>query len=59
MSSLFYHIVFLLISLYVSLKAIGYGFYEINTLNNKTGGTVVISFSVFVLVFSNVMVWMN
>lgn len=57
MSTLFYHILFLLISLYISLKAIGYGIYEINTFQNKIGGISVIAFSVFVLLFSNLIVW--
>ena len=59
LSALFYHIIFLFISLYISLKAIGYGIYEIKVFQNKVGGIVVIAFSIFVAIFSNVMVWMN
>ena len=57
MDTLFYHVLFLLISLYVSLKAIGYGIYEINNFKNKTGGIAVIVFSIVVLIFSNFIVW--
>ena len=57
MSSIVYHVLFSIISLYILLKAIGYALYEINTIKNKSGGIVVITFSVLVIVFSNVMVW--
>lgn len=58
MSNIVYHVLFLMISLYILLKAIGYALYEINTINNKAGGIVVITFSVLVVIFSNVMIWM-
>lgn len=59
MPTLVYHIIFLIISIYILLKAIGYGLYEINTIKNKTGGIAVITFSVFVIIFSNIVVWLN
>ena len=59
MSSLVYHILFLIISIYILLKVIGYSIYEINTLKNKSGGIVIITFSILVVIFSNVMVWLN
>ena len=55
--NLVYHVLFLFISLFVLFKAIGYAFYEINTIKNKAGGIVVIAFSVLVVIFSNVMIW--
>ena len=58
MFSVIYHILFLLTSLYILLKTIGYGIYEINTIKNKYGGLVVITFSILVTVFANVMFWM-
>ncbi len=58
LSNIIYHIFFLVLSLSILLKVIGYGLYEINTLKNKSGGIVVITTSVFVVIFSNVMVFM-
>lgn len=52
-----YHVLFLFLSLFILLKAIGYALYEINTLKNKSGGIVVIAFSILVVVFANVMLW--
>lgn len=59
MSSIIYHILFLIISLYILLKTIGYGLYEINTVKNKSGGIVVIIFSILVVIFSNIFVWIS
>ena len=59
MSNIVYHVLFLIISLYILLKAIGYAWYEINTIKNKSGGITVIAFSVIVVILSNVMVWLN
>ena len=57
LSNIIYHVLFLIISLYILLKTIGYALYEINTIKNKTGGIVIITFSVFVVIFANIMVW--
>jgi hypothetical protein len=57
LSDIIYHVLFLFISIYILLKAIGYAMYEINTTKNKSGGIVVIVFSTLVVIFSNVMVW--
>ena len=59
MPTFVYHLFFLIISIYILLKVIGYSLYEINTLKNKSGGIVVIAFSIIVVIFSNVMVWLN
>lgn len=56
--NLVYHVLFLLLSLFILLKTIGYAFYEINTIKNKSGGIVVIAFSILVVIFANVMIWM-
>ena len=48
-----------LISIYILLKVIGYGIYEITQENNKFGGIVVISFSCFVVIFANVVLWLK
>ncbi len=54
-----YHVFFLIVSCFIFLKVIGYAIYEINAQNNRIGGIVVICFSALVVIFSNVMVWMN
>ncbi|MCI8759726.1 MAG: hypothetical protein HFJ34_01140 [Clostridia bacterium] len=59
MSSIVYHMLFLIISLYILLKAIGYAWYEINTIKNKIGGITVIAFSILVVIFSNIIIWLN
>lgn len=59
LSNIVCHILFLLTSLYILLKAIGYALYEINTIKNKMGGIVIITFSIFVIIFSNIMVWIS
>ena len=51
-----YDLLFILISLYVLIKTIYYGLYEIKENNNKTGGIVVISFSVIVFIFFNIVI---
>ncbi len=59
LTTIIYHVLFLLISVFICLKTIGYALYEINTLNNKLGGISIITFSVLVVIFANVMVWLN
>ena len=52
-----YHFIFIVISVFVLIKTIFYGLYEINSQNNKTGGIAVICFSILCVVFSNVIVF--
>ena len=51
-----YDLLFILISLYVLIKTIYYGLYEIKENDNKTGGIVVISFSFIVFIFFNIVI---
>ena len=51
MQNFIYDLLFVLISLYVLIKTIYYGIYEIKQNNNKTGGIVVIIFSTSVFIF--------
>lgn len=53
----FFKILFLLFSIFVLIKTIFYGIYEINTEQNKIGGISVICFCVVVLIFSNVVIF--
>lgn len=59
MANILYDIIFLLVSLYVLLKAIGYAVYEIKELNNKVGGTTIIVFSIIVVIFANIVMIIN
>ena len=59
LASMVFHVLFLLVSVFICLKTIGYAMYEINTLHNKLGGIAVIAFSVLVVLFTNVIVWLN
>lgn len=59
MISLIYDLIFLLITLYVLFKVIGYAIYEIKELNNRMGGIVVITFSIIVVIFSNIMMFIS
>lgn len=52
--NLLYHIIFVIITLFILIKTIFYGLYEINTQNNKNGGISVILFSIVAVVFTNI-----
>lgn len=58
MTSIIYDLIFLVITIFILLKVIGYAIYEINQLN-KAGGISIICFSVLVVVFANVMMWIK
>ena len=57
MASLIFHIIFLFVSIYAFLKVVGFAIYEIKEMNNKSGGIVVISFTILVVIFSNYVIW--
>lgn len=59
MTSVIYKLFFLLLTIWILLKAIGFAIYEIKVLDNKTGGVVVICFSVLVIIFANIMMWIR
>lgn len=59
MVNIFYHFLFLIFSVFVLLKSVFYALYEIKTQDNKTGGVAVIVFTVIVLVFANVVVFLK
>ena len=58
MVSVVFHVIFSLITIYFLLQIIGFALYEINTLNNKIGGIAVVTFSIVVIVFANIVVWL-
>lgn len=59
MLSLFYHLLFLVFSVYVLIQSISYGLYEINEQKNNFGGKIVVLFSIFSIIFSNIIVWQH
>lgn len=58
MNFLFY-IVFIFTTVFILVKTISYALYEINTENNKYGGIAVIFFSILVVVFANIVVFIR
>lgn len=52
-----FHFIFIIITVFILIKTIFYGIYEINTENNQSGGIAIICFSVLVVVFSNIIVF--
>ncbi len=57
--AIIYNIIFLVISIYILLRTISYGIYEIKEKKNKCGGTTVIVFSVLVIIYSNIMMFLR
>lgn len=57
MFNFIYNFIFLICSLIILIKTISYGIYEIKNENNKHGGIVVITFSLLVTVWANVIIW--
>lgn len=59
MVNIFYHFLFLIFSIFVLLKSIFYALYEIKTQDNKSGGIAVICFTIIVLIFTNIIVFLK
>lgn len=59
MTSIIYDLIFLVITIFILLKVIGYAIYEIKELHNKSGGIIIISFSTSVVIFANIMIWIK
>ncbi len=56
MQVLIYNFLFIITSIFILFKVIGYGIYEIKEMKNKTGGIAVITFSTIVVIFFIVMI---
>jgi hypothetical protein len=56
LNNIFINLFFLLLSLYVLGKIIGYAMYEINIEKNLFGGICTIVFSVFSILIGNLMI---
>lgn len=54
-----YHFTFIVVTIFILIKTISYGLYEIKNQNNKFGGIAVICFSILVIVFTNILVYLR
>lgn len=59
MATIAYDLIFFFTSLFILLKVIGFAIYEIKEMNNKISGIVIISFSILVVIFANIMIIIN
>lgn len=59
MTTIAYDLIFFFTSLFILLKVIGFAIYEIKEMNNKVSGFVIISFSILVVIFANIMIIIN
>lgn len=51
MQAIIYNFLFIITSIFILFKVIGYGIYEIKEMQNKVGGITVITFSTLVTIF--------
>ena len=59
MDNVIYNVLFLIVSILILFKTLGYAFYEIKQLKNKSGGITIIYFSVLIVIFSNIMMFIR
>ena len=59
MVNIFYRFLFLIFSIFVLLKSVFYALYEIKSQDNKPGGIAVICFTIVVLIFTNIVVFLK
>ena len=59
MVNIFYRFLFLIFSIFVLLKSIFSALYEIKTQDNKSGGIAVICFTIVVLIFTNIIIFLK
>lgn len=57
MLTLIFRFLFLFFTIFILLKTVFYGLYEIKTQNNKSGGIGVIVFSVLTTIFVNIVIF--
>lgn len=53
------NVIFFIITIYILLRTIAFGLYELKEKNNKTGGICVIAFSSFSVLLSNIIIWIT
>lgn len=54
-----YNVFFLVLSIFILLKTLGYAFYEIRELKNKSGGITIIFISIFIVIFANIILFLR
>ena len=59
MITFFYHFLFLIFTIFVLIKNIYYAIYEVKSQNNKVGGFSFICFSIIVIIFANIVVFLK
>ena len=59
MVDIFFNFLFLIFSIYVLLKIIFYALYEIKTQENKSGGIAIIGFSIIILTFATLFIFIK
>ena len=52
-----FNLIFLLFSLFVLIQSVTYSLFEIKKENNKQGGIITILFTIFCVIFSNIVVF--
>ena len=57
--NLFFNLLFLVFSVFVGIRAIAYGVYEIRQNGNKIGGVSFILFCLAAVLFCNLVVWLH
>lgn len=57
MQAFIYDFLFMIASILILFKAIGYGIYEIKEMKNKSGGISIISISILITIFFNLVIF--
>ena len=59
MQAFIYDLLFIIASILILFKAIGYGIYEIKEMKNKPGGISIISLSILITIFFNFVIFIK
>ncbi len=59
MQAFIYDLLFIIASILILFKAIGYGIYEIKEMKNKSGGISIISLSILITIFFNFVIFIK
>ena len=59
MVDIFFNFLFIIFNIYVLLKTIFYALYEIKTKENMSGGIAIILFSIIILTFATLFIFLK
>lgn len=59
MQTIIYDFLFIITSIFILFKVIGYGIYEIKEMKNKSGGITIITFSCLITILFITMIILN